>query len=540
MTIDRGRLDAWLQRREDEHCEFKRASNGFDSRELCCYCIALANEGGGCLILGVGDATPREVVGSQACQDLEREKHQLLQRLHFRVDATALDYDGRRVVVFKVPSRPAGTPLQLDGAYWMRSGESLTPMTPERLQEIFNESGPDYSATTSPTASIADLDPAAIERLRSLWARKGGGEAIADAPHERLLADAELLTPEGRLPLAALLLLGSESGVRKHLPQAELIYEYRGADDAIPAQHRLEFRRGYLGYDDLLWNQINLRNERQQVRDGMFINEFQAFNEEVVREALLNAVCHRDYRLGESILIRQFPRRLEVESPGGFASGVTPENILDRQFRRNRLVAEVLQKCGLIERSGQGADKMFRLMIQESKPRPDYTGSDAYRVLLSLHAEIQDPQFLRYLERVGRERGRPLPVHDLVLLDDIRRGSVRAADARVRRLVEHGFIERISRGKGTRYILSKRYYTVAGERGVYTRKRGLDRETHKALILKHLEMHEIGTIQEFEQLLPSLTRNQIHALIKELRKEGRVVFVGSRHAGHYERPRPNP
>lgn len=475
------------------------------------------------------------MVGTHSCRNLEHVKHGLLQRLHRRVDAFEIDYDGRRVVVFSVPPRPLGTPLQYNGRYLMRSGESLVPMTPERLEAIFAEGQPDFSAQVCAAASLSDLQPAAIERLRVLWHRKSRNPDVLTRSADQLLADAELVDVTGGITFAALILLGTRAALGRHLAQAEVVFEYRSSDASIAYQHRVEYRQGFLLYDDHLWEQINSRNEIQPVRQGLFIGELRAFNEEVVREGLLNAVCHRDYRRGESVFVRQYPNRLEIESPGGFPPGVTMDTILQRQNPRNRRIAETFQKCGLVERSGQGADKMFRLMIEESKKRPDFSGSDEHRVLLRLESDIQDPQFLEFLDRVGRETRQTWNVEDLLVLDDIRQGKVRSADDRVRRLVEQGVVEPISRGRGTRYILSKRFYSFAGHRGAYTRKRGLDRRTNKALIMAHLEHHSgKGTIQEFEEALPDLNRNQIHSLLKELKAEAKVQYVGPRRGGHWE------
>lgn len=229
----------------------------------------------------------------------------------------------------------------------------------------------------------------------------------------------------------------------KFLPNAEIIYEYRSNSALIQYQYRSEYRRGFLTYVDEIWNQINLRNEVQQVRHGLMNEEVKAFNEEVVREGYLNAVCHRDYRMGESIFIRQQPQKLEIESPGRFPPGITPENILDRQNPRNRRVAETFQKIGHVERSGQGADRMFRIMIEEGKPRPDYNKSDEFRVVLRLCSEIKDPHFLTFLDKVGQETLKSWSVHDLILLDDIRQGKIRKADDRIRQFVEQGIVEHI-------------------------------------------------------------------------------------------------
>ena len=143
------------------------------------------------------------------------------------------------------------------------------------------------------------------------------------------------------------------------MAQAETIFEYRSRSATIPYEQRVEFKRGFLLYFDKLWETINLRNEVFQYTDGLLRFEIPAINEAVAREAILNAITHRDYRLSGSIFIRQFPKRLEIVSPGGLPPGITVENLLWRQAPRNRRLAEVFAKCGLVERAGQGANRMF-------------------------------------------------------------------------------------------------------------------------------------------------------------------------------------
>lgn len=75
----------------------------------------------------------------------------------------------------------------------------------------------------------------------------------------------------------------------------------------------------------------------------------------MIREAILNAVSHRDYRHAGSVFIKQYPTKIELVSPGGFPSGITPENIFWKQHPRNRRIAEVFARCGMVERSGQGS-----------------------------------------------------------------------------------------------------------------------------------------------------------------------------------------
>lgn len=471
MKVDLPQLQAWLSAGEDEHLEFKEARNRYDFEELVKYCVALANEGGGTMILGVTDKRPRHVVGSQAFADLERTKAGLIERLRLRVDVAALQHPDGRVIVFSVPSRPMGVPIQYHGAYWMRGGEDLIPMTPDLLKRIFDEAGPDFSADICPRAVLADLDPAAIGHFRAMWQRKSGNKALEAIPVAQLLADAELVV-RGGVTYAALVLFGTHHALGQYLGQAEVIFEYRSSDVTGPAAQREEYRQGFFLFQDEIWQKINLRNDKQHFQYGFVVLDVPTFNEAAVREAILNAVSHRDYRLPGSVFVRQYPRRLEVVSPGGFPPGITLENILWRQAPRNRRIAEAFARCGLVERAGQGMNRIFEECIRESKPQPDFRESDAYQVALTLHGEIQDPQFLRFLEQVGQERLAAFVTQDFLLLDLVHREQPIPDLLRDRLpfLVDQGLIERTGRGRGVRYMLSRALYAFLGQGGVYTRR----------------------------------------------------------------------
>jgi ATP-dependent DNA helicase RecG len=108
-----------IKYRESNHLEFKEAKNNIDSDKLTKYCCALANEGGGKIILGISDKVPRTIVGSQACRNLEKTKSDLISRLHLRIDVEAVDVEEKRVVILTIPARPIGIPIQYQNIYWM-------------------------------------------------------------------------------------------------------------------------------------------------------------------------------------------------------------------------------------------------------------------------------------------------------------------------------------------------------------------------------------------------------------------------------------
>ena len=536
MSAALDQLKGWMAGAEDEHLEFKEARQRYDFERLVKYCAALANEGGGRFVLGVSDRPPRQVVGSNAFEDLPRTKAGLVERLRLRVEAYEVAHPQGRVVVFEVPGRPLGVPIQYRGAYWMRAGQELAPMTTDQIKRILDEIVPDFSAEVCLQASLDDLDSVAVERFRQLWARKSGDDRLLNVGSEQLLADAELVF-DGSLTYAALILLGSHRALTRHLAQAETIFEYRSNHASTAYQQRREYREGFLAYHDDLWTTVNLRNEVQHVREGLFVRDILTFNEAAVREAILNAISHRDYRMAGTVFIRQFPQELEITSPGGFPPGITTENVLTRQYPRNRRIAETLARCGFVERSGQGMRRMFQEAVKESKPRPEFTGTDEYQVAVALRGQIQDPSFLAFLDRVGQETLSTFTTEDYLVLDSLSREeeAPEALRTRFASLLDKGVVERFGRGRGVRYILSRRMYGFLGRKGTYTRRRGLDRETNKQLLLRHIQdnQEEGSRLQELREVLPALSRGQVQALLRELRKEGRAHSRGRTRAGRW-------
>lgn len=524
-------LDLLLASPEGDSLECKTARNRYDFDELVRYCVALANEGGGNILLGVTDGRPRTVVGTSAFPEPGQTEAAIFQRLGRRVKIEECFRDGLRVLVVRVPARTPGTAWSDRGSYWMRAGEALVPMSEERLREIFAETIPDFSAGICDGATIGDLDPKAIAEFRRRWARRDANDRIEARSDDELLRSAELIDDRG-ITYAALILSGTRDALNRHLAAAEVVFEYRSAESAGPAQDREEFREGFLLYYDRLWDRINQRNERQSYQDGFFRTDILTFDEATIREAILNAVCHRDYRTDGSVFIRQYARRLEVVSPGGFPPGITTENVLDQQNPRNRRLAEAFARCGLIERAGQGMNVMFERAVRQSKHLPDFTGTAPHEVRLTLRGEVTNPAFIRFLERVGEERLASFETRDLLVLDILQREERVPEGLRVRlnRLARLGLVERIGRGRGVRYLLSRRFYAAIGQRGAYTRTRGLDRQSNKELLVRHLA--SVGAdgspSSELQQVLPALSRDQIRKLLQELRTEGRIALRGQR------------
>lgn len=494
---------------------------------------ALSNRGGGKIVFGISDKRPRKVIGSQAFAQPEQTIERLKQQLHVRVDFTQLNEGEKRVLVITVAGRPVGLPVQAKGIAWWRDGESLIPMPQEVQRSIYEESGHDFSGDVCPQAVMDDLDPNAIAAFRNSWYEKTGNARLKTLTDEQLLQDCEAILPEG-ITYAALILFGKHRSLGRLLPQAETIFEYRSSNASGPAQQREEFREGFFLYYQRIWELINLRNNRQHYQTGLFVFDILTFNERVVREALLNAISHRNYQLGGSVFLRQYQDRLVVESPGGFPPGITLDNILERQAPRNRRIAEIFAKCGLVERSGQGMNLIYELSIQEAKGLPDFQGTDAYQVRLTLHGLVLDPQLLKMLRDIGEETLALFTTEDFLIIDALTRGQKLPPHLaqKTNALIELGVVEKIGRST---FLLSRRYYEAIGQAGVHTRKVGLDRETNKALLLKHIRDYNAtgSNLATLQQVLPAKTRDQIRYLLRQLREEKKIYVKGTQKSARW-------
>ncbi len=167
-----------------------------------------------------------------------------------------------------------------------------------------------------------------------------------------------------------------------------------------------------------------------------------------------------------------------------------------------------------------------------SKPLPDFAGSATHEVGLTLEGTVQDAAFVRFLERVGEERLRSFSTHDFLVLDALRRDQplTPSQQAQLPALIEAGVVESHGRGRGMRTLLSRGLYAALGKKGDYTRRRGLDHNTNKALLYQHIRDNNAdgSPLADLKQVLPALSTKQIQTLLKQLRDDGRVRVVNTR------------
>ncbi len=533
-------------RESEDKVEFKRAEHNFsfagsehreqEERRKCFlgYVVAFANEGGGMLVFGMEDALPHNVVGTDFSEgktgSLEDE---VFTRLGIRVRTEELYENGLRVLVTHIPSRPVGKMLKFEGVPLMRVGESLRNMSDEEMFAILSEQEPDFSAKICEGLEISDLDELAIKKMKESYARKQKNPTFTSLSNDQVLSDLKL-SIEGKLTYAALILLAKKEVLHEKLPQSKTIWEYRINEAQIHYDTREVIAEPlFIAIDDI-WRLINqpTLNKKYPIQSGAYIFDLFDFNEAVIREAILNAVAHRDYSITSEVVIKQFPNKIIINNPGGFPKGVSIENILTvSSTPRSRLMTEVLEKTGLVERSGQGVDKIFSITLSEGKAEPDYSNSNMYQVSLILKTEIIDKAFHVFVNAYQNSDKEPkLGVEQIITLCKIRNRIFQNLKSEiVEQLEKAGLIQKLS-GHTSKYTLTDDYHQLVND-GLKIGKRYIAKEVELLVLELQGNQLKIGALEE--TLSQYLTRSQIKYLLTKLMEDGIVKVEGQLRGSRY-------
>lgn len=390
-------LEKWLLvPTETENLEFKEAKQQFDRTKLLKYCVALANEGGGCIVLGVTDKRPRQVVGSLAwstAEDLNKTKAYIVEKLRFRVDATELQHPNGRVLVFEVPTRPVGQPLAFEGAYLMRAGEDLVPMTPDVLRSIFVEDQQDWfcqpaRSDASPDDVIALLDTQTYFELLKI-----PYPTNRDAVLERLQSqDLIKQTPQGWTitNLAAILLAKKLDAFSPTLARkAARVVIYEGINK-LKTRNETTGIRGYaVGFNGLV-DFLHSAAPQNRFIEEVVREEVKMFPKQALRELIANALVHQDFlATGTSVMIEMYSDRIEISNPG--IPPIKVERFIDENRSRNEQLADIMRRFGICEEKGSGIDKVVSAAEDFQLPAPDFrVGDTRTTAVLFAHQDFAD------------------------------------------------------------------------------------------------------------------------------------------------------
>ena len=409
----------------------------------------------------------------------------------------------------------------------------------------------DVSAQPVAGASLADLDPLERERLRQAVQQYGGDRVLLELDDEAL-DGALLLTarqPDGsRVPtLTGLLLVGRETSLRQRVPTHEFAFQVL-AQQAVRFN---EFRRFPL-LKALDWLETNFRpyNPEEELQVGLFRVPVPKVDLGAFREAVANALIHRDYHRLGAVHVRLEDDALVVSNPGGLVDGVTLANLLVTEPRpRNPALADAMKRIGVVERSGRGVDKIFRGMLKFGRPAPDYSHTSAQSVVLRLPTTEADLDFRRLVVEEERRRHAELPIDSLIALAALRELKRLSADAlaeRIQRdatsakrtleaLTEAGLVEAHGATRARSYTLSASLYQAVGDKAAYTRQLGFSPIQHEQMVLSYVRQH--GQIKRAEVMeLCRLSEDQAWHLLRRMLKDGKLVKQGERRWSFYILP----
>jgi len=377
---------------ENEQLEFKEAKAQFDTTKLFRYCVALANEGGGKLILGVSDKTPRKVVDTQAFNNLNDIKVKLRDRLRMAIEVEALSHPSGRVVIFEIPSRPPATPLEFEGSYLMRSGEGLVAMTPDRLRKIFAEAEPDFLSQTAMNRLSGDdvirlLDTQSYFDLLQIPYPSQREGVLERFQHEKLIAK-----PEGLYEITnigALLFAKNLRDFDTVSDKAPRVIVYSGKD-RLSAGPDLTGNKGYaVGFENLI-EYIHSQTSLNEHIGKALRTDVMMFPPIAVRELTANALIHQDFtEAGASVRIEIYSDRIEFTNFG--IPPIPTDRFIDEDRARNERLADLSRRLRICEKRGSGIDKVINVVELFQLPAPDFRVTEKHtKAVLFSHIEFDE------------------------------------------------------------------------------------------------------------------------------------------------------
>jgi ATP-dependent DNA helicase RecG len=401
MTTTPEQIDLWRQSpSENQRLEFKEARTQFDNQKLYEYCVALANEGGGYLILGVSDRPPRPVIGTRAFNNPVAMAEKIFTVIGFRVDIEEVLHPDGRVLVFHIPSRPRGTAYHLDGKYLMRSGEALVPMSEDRLRKIFTEGGPDwleeYSKTDLDPQKVVDLlDTQTFFELFKLPYPTTRSGVIDRLQNEHLIDEVNGQFAIRRI--GALLLSKKLDEFPDISGKAPRVVVYSGTSKL---ETRLDQKgnRGYaVGFQGLVRFIMDQLPQNEVIEDALR-KEVKLVPEVVIRELVANALIHQDLQAsGSSVMVEIYPNRIEISNPG---EPIVPINrFIDGYQSRNERLADLMRRMRICEEKGSGIDRVITYVEVYQLPAPDFRAGHNRTIVI-----IHGPKAFEEMSRDDRIR----------------------------------------------------------------------------------------------------------------------------------------
>lgn len=466
--------------------EIKTAQRGTPQR-LHESLSAFANRsGGGVILLGLDENRSFEVVGVGDPQKIVADISQLAadaMEPRLNPEFTLAEVAGKTVLaveVFEIATeqkpcfyKPAG----LQSGSYIRVGNSNRQMSGyEVFSYLSNRGQPAFDEEAVSEATLADIDRDRLDDFIRQLRRSRMDAPYLQRPFEDLLRQLRIVREVdgvARPTLAGLLMFGSYP--QSFEPQLVITFvQYYGTDEAekTPRGERFLDNRKFEGpIPDMVANAVNYvmaSIRKSSLIEGLLRRDIPEYPEEAVREAIVNAVAHRDYSRyvrGSYIQIRLFADRLEVHSPGGLFGYVTEETLEDEQSTRNRVLMRLMEDLHLVENRGSGIQAMIEAMRRLNLEPPRFQDRRTSFWVTFRNHTLLGPQTIAWLNRFA---DRPLNDRQRLALaylrynEQLTNGDYRrlnhvdliTAGRELRALVQAGLIEQRSARRWAYYTLT--------------------------------------------------------------------------------------
>ena len=547
-------LRCLIERGETLTVEFKGEEKApLNDRTLVETVVCLANRTGtepAWLLVGVED--DGRITGARPRHGQETDQYKLAALIAGRTRPALspavelVSLDERLVLVIAVPAvrHPVGTS---DGVFLRRAigGDgrpACVPMDNYAMQSLQADRGLlDPSAQVVAGVRWEDLDPLEFERFRrSVRERRGrSDETLLDLNDLELAKALGVVEANGTVHgvrLAALLLFGKDDAVRRFVPGCEVAFQVmRGLDVEVNDF----FRWPLLRVMEEIEVRIRARNREQELMAGLLRVGVPDYSERALREAMANALIHRDYQRIGAVHFQWHPDRIEISNPGGFPEGVRLDNLLVTSPRpRNPLLADAFKRAGIVERTARGIDTIFYEQLRNGRPAPSYGRSDSAGVVVIIPGGEANLDFVRLLVTEA-QNGHILWLDELLILNTLWQERNLATEdaarltqkteletrATLHRLVEAGIVEERGQKKGRTWHLSAAAYRALGDKSAYVRQRGFEPIQQEQMVLQYVEKH--GAISRGEAAeLCRLGSMQAYRLLKRLEARGKIQRLG--------------
>ncbi len=521
--------------------------------------VCMANGGGGTVVLGVRDRVvgrSQAILGVPVTAGLHQLKRDIYERTAPKITPEIVELavpegTGRLLLMQVHGGLPPYTTTA--GAGTVRRGKDCVPLTGDLRDRLMVERGDSDVTAVIVTEHIESLlSPAALERLRDMARQEQAPADMLRKSDLDLLGALEVLR-DGGLTKAGLLIAGNADAIARHLPNYSWTHErMKSATVYVDRADGRDTRELALPLAlQALESRINADNPIITVEHGLHHFEFRAYPTVALREALLNALCHLDLRLASPVLVKQFPRKLEISNPGGLVGGITPANILHHPpLARNPLLVHALSKLRLVNRSNLGIGRMFEAMLIEGKEPPLIVDEES-AVRIVFKRQETSASFREFIADEGKA-GRVLDVdHLLVLRYLLGHGEIETTaaaelcqrrDAEMRDILDemvqfYDYLERGGAGRGTWWRLKPALHRRLEGAGHAERDQRIDIDVAKTRVLNMLKQRQqrgqAGLSNAEVREVTGYTRQQVNRLIHELEAES-VRMMGHGRGARYE------